>query len=136
MTKELSEQLPDYEVVFRPHPGEVNNTRRILQENNIDIKLDDISEVYDSLEKTSIVVSEVSTVLFEAIGIADEIVVLNTDYSQSYLPNHPFKVCNTANDIADIAKHNDKQSAYSKDMIWADCWEKNYLEFLSEVGIK
>lgn len=132
---ELSKILPEYEVVFRPHPGEVKNTLRLMEEKNIDIQLDTIKELYESLDKTSVVVSEVSTVLFEAIGIVDDIIVLNTAYSQSYLPEHPFSLCNNAQDILKVIR-NPQKNDYGKETFWAADWEHNYQKFLSDIGIE
>lgn len=103
-TKQLSDTLPEFEVCFRPHPGERRETFRILEEENIDIDLDDEKEIYNSLNNASTVISEISTVLFEAIGICDNIIVMNTSYSRAQLPYHPFTTCTSIAEVVQLLK--------------------------------
>lgn len=128
---DISKQLPDSDVVFRPHPGEVFNTKRILKERELNVKLDNYKEIYESLNNTEVVISEVSTVLFEAIGIVDNIIVMNTEYSRAYLPVHPFVTCNNANEVVDYITTGEGIISSDTEDIWSTNWKNNYINFIN-----
>lgn len=135
MTRTLSQSLPDYDVVFRPHPGEILEANRLLAEKNYKIKMDHEKEIYKSLEMTSVVISEISTVLYEAIGICDKIIVLDTDYSRTRMPDHPFAKCKTLEDIMDIVRNNSDLSNEYDQNVWAKNAKRNYKSFIENCGI-
>lgn len=121
--------------VFRPHPFE-----RAAVEANVElrsaIEIDTRSDIYQSLSHARAVISEVSTVLFEAIGLVDKILVWDTPKSRFSLPEHPFRRVLTADDIlAALGNDMDGHPSSSPQAFWAEDWRETYRSFLAEKGI-
>lgn len=137
LTAKVSTDLKDYEVVFRPHPGEVLETKKILEERGISIRLDKERDVYESLKNSRYVVSEVSTVLFEAIGICKYIVVMNTGFSKSVLPEHPFFHCETAEELIDLIRSGKEMKTDNlEEVFWKKNAKGNFKEFLKYFSLR
>ncbi|WP_420963291.1 hypothetical protein [Brucella sp. IR073] len=122
-------------VVFRPHPFErasVAETAHLYPTVEIDTRAD----IYQSLADARFVISEVSTALFEAVGLADCIFVWDTPKSRSGLPNHPFIDVADAEDIIRRVCGNDVSgNKCDEDAIWAKNWRENYRSFLTRQGV-
>lgn len=130
LSEYLSGNLKNYHIKFRPHPGEKNMALKLMQEEQININLDKNIELYQTLQATSIIIGEVSTVLFEAVGIVDRVLVWNTKYSQAYLPEHPFETFSSYEEL--VEKINSKNTLiYNRgDEFWCDNWEEKYIHFI------
>lgn len=138
MAELLEKEVPGYSVVFRPHPGEIEMAKSIIAEKGYAVKLDDIKEVYESLAITKVVISEMSTVLFEAIGICNDIIILDTDYSRHNLPENPFIKCRSDTELVAAIEqsiHGESSVNYNIDDIWKAQWSDNYRNFLSSINI-
>lgn len=131
----LSKNLTQWKVVFRPHPLERKKLQSLLTSKSaskvaIDVNLD----IYQSFCNAHVVINEVSTGLFEAVGLVDRVLIWDTPKSRFYYPNHPFAAFTNAEDLLyKIIEGNtglitDKE-AHS---VWKDGWEKNYKNFLSK----
>jgi hypothetical protein len=119
--------------VFRPHPlerGRVAATEGVQVDDNVDI--------YDSLRAAHLVVSEVSTGLFEAVGFADRIVVWDTPKARFGYPRHPFGTVAGAAELAE--RIGDRTFGVCRPEaateIWAPCWQESYLQFLQACGVR
>lgn len=129
----LSQNLIGWRVVFRPHPLERTKLQDLLAIKKtggvvVDVDLD----IYNAFCNAHVVVNEVSTGLFEAVGLADRVLIWDTPKSKFYYPNHPFASFVDANDLLEKIKDGktgmlDIQSTHS---VWADGWEGNYKNFL------
>lgn len=130
----LSENLTQWKVVFRPHPLERKKLQSLLTTKSaskvvIDVNLD----IYRAFCNAHVVVNEVSTGLFEAVGLADRVLIWDTPKSRFYYPNHPFATFTNAKDLLNkildgntgLITANDAQS------VWNDGWENNYKNFIS-----
>ncbi len=129
----LSQNLIEWRVVFRPHPLERTKLQDLLATKKIGGVVIDVDlDIYNAFCNAHVVVNEVSTGLFEAVGLADRVLIWDTPKSKFYYPNHPFASFVDANDLLEKIKDGstgllDLQSAHS---VWADGWEGNYKNFL------
>jgi hypothetical protein len=123
-------------VVFRPHPLE----REIVKSLNVPqgVELDTNSDIYDSLRQSSLVISELSTGLFEAVGIVKKILLWETDKSRFAFPNLPFPSFSTIEELEKHLEESNASSTYSEISIspgalWESNWELNYKNFVQGV---
>lgn len=128
--------LPEYKVRFRPHPGERVHAEELKGVSASRVEMDETVEVYDSLAWSSIVIGEVSTVLYEAIGIVDRIFVWDTEYSAAYLPEHPFEHFSRAGELPQLLKNQTGNAAIDYDSFWKRNWKQNYRRFLRSVLVQ
>lgn len=127
LTKYIKDNLPTYDVKFRPHPGEKNIVIKKMEQMGIEINLDVNDEIYKTLSETSFVVGEASTVLFEAAGIVKNILVWNTAYTKAYMPNHPFETFETKEDLLTrITNRNTLHNVGFGEELWSIDWNINY----------
>ena len=97
--------------------------------------IDSNPDLYYSLRTAHTVVSEVSTGLFEAVGIVDRIFIWDTQKSRFGYPMHPFEKFDSVETL--IEKLTDKaygihnESLKSED-IWSENWKSNYENFLTK----
>ena len=96
------------------------------------IELDDGPEIYTTLSDTSIIIGEVSTVLFEAIGIVNRIIVWNTAYAKAYLPDHPFECFSTYEELKDLIQK-DQGIKYTDNEFWEKNWKEAYQNFIKSL---
>jgi hypothetical protein len=124
-------------VVFRPHPIEWRLVHAKFPNGANGVSLDENVDIYQSLSAAHVVVSEQSTGLFEAIGLADKIFVWNTSKARFGFPSHPFQSIESAATLAEILQDTGagKVSAGEADAIWAPHWRQNYLTFLQSCGL-
>lgn len=133
---ELSEyamsRFPEFNVVFRPHPGEEVEARAIAFKKNSQIRFDDNYEIYDTLNQAYAVISEITTVLFEAVGIVEKIIVWNNDYSKAFLPEHPFDSFEHIDELSNIIYGN-RIKKYTNDDFWSVHCLQKYKVFINTV---
>ncbi|MEX2600146.1 MAG: polysialyltransferase family glycosyltransferase [Balneolaceae bacterium] len=130
----LNNKLHQYDVVFRPHPRERTHMQKLIDNKykNSTIIIDDERDIYSSFLFTDIVISELSTGLFEAIGLVNRIFIWRTDKSIFALPDIPIATFSSLDDL--INKIIDKKEGYTNALkeneLWATDWKSNYLNFL------
>lgn len=127
-----------YEVVFRPHPQERDKVKSGAAEySSYKVKIDVNSDIYDSFSNSYAVVSELSTGLFESIGIVKKTFVWETPKSKFVMPDHPFATFSEVNEAAALilSELNTHENEKLKDTIWAPNWQKNYQDFLKSMGL-
>ncbi|MGH8249556.1 MAG: hypothetical protein ACREVI_02480 [Steroidobacteraceae bacterium] len=119
-------------VIFRPHPIERNRPEIARAKAVRLLHIDDRPDIYESFASASIVVSEASTGLFEAVGLVDRIFAMQSARSRFSLPRHPFESADGAQDLADKVLDGSAVNSGLRDVdrIWAPGWKRNYLEFL------
>jgi hypothetical protein len=123
-------------VVFRPHPLE----RQTVNSSSLPrgVFLDLHENIYTSLRESRIVVSELSTGLFEAVGLVDMVVLWNTKRATFAFPDGlPFSSFSTIEELESILDNSD---SIQKDLnliapsdIWEPHWKQNYLRFVRGV---
>ena len=137
LTNFLSKSFGDHRVIFRPHPGEFSMITKLMRNINFSVVIDNNVEVYDTISESSIIVGEVSTVLFEAIGIVDRIIVWDTDYTRTYLPKHPFETFSSFEELKDIISK-PSTTLLDVDDYWEKNWKQKYIDFITsglQIGI-
>lgn len=136
-------QASGMSVIIRPHPLERSKVTPMAAElSSCGIGIDVAPDLYSTLARARMVVSEVSTVLFEAIGIADDIFVWDTPKARFTFPNHPFREFSNADELSTIIErgnaseiNNIFEQGASVDDIWQPHWKTNYAAFISQCGI-
>jgi hypothetical protein len=127
-----------FQIVFRPHPLEKSHVIERFPEGRIDkIKIDLNSDIYQSFFSAHAVVSELSTGLFEAVGLVSNIFIWDTAKARFCYPQHPFNTFSDSNDLVNqlssCAQKN--LNAVQESDIWQPDWRKNYDGFLAGLGI-
>jgi hypothetical protein len=121
-------------VVLRPHPLE---RTRVLETSGAEISgvhLDTNIDLYQSLMSAHTVISEVSTGLFEAAGLAKRIFVWDTAKSRFSYPNHPFESFHSIDQLLYKLERKDCDIAEvpaDSRHVWCENWNLNFLNFLS-----
>ncbi len=138
LARRLAEHCGErFPIVFRPHPLE---RAAVLSEFpsgwSEGIRIDAAADIYQSFRSSHAVVSDVSTGLFEAVGITDRVLVWNTAKARFAFPAHPFP---SFNDEADLARQLlgaavAPLAPATVNAIWEPDWRANYVSFLAGVG--
>lgn len=123
------------QVVFRPHPFEREKVKSMLLPKGV--QLDTHSDIYTSLNESCVVISELSTGLFEAVGLVEKVLLWETDKSRFAFPEIPFMSFSTMDELESIL--NDKHSVEKESStvptneLWEPNWKQNYLRFVEGV---
>lgn len=130
------ERRPALQVVFRPHPLERAVAAASAHELRNGVRIDQSQDIYQSLAMAHAVVSEQSSGLFEAIGLADKVFVWNTSKAKFGFPVHPFQKVESSSDLADglLDPALGAVASGDADSIWAPDWRVNYAAFLRSCG--
>ena len=136
--RELAGLLPsDFKVVFRPHPMERSRVFDSTPGAGQGFHIDHEPDIYPSLARAEVVVAEVTTGLFEAVGLTPRIFVWSTDKSRFSLPNHPFATFDTAQDLARMVEKDRSAgivSGVASEEIWASDWRERFRNFIDSIG--
>ncbi|MFS2023588.1 hypothetical protein [Massilia sp. CT11-137] len=137
MASALAKQLAGrLDVVFRPHPLE----RAAVIAAHPDyvagaVMIDRNQDIYQSFKTSCAVVSEVSTGLFEAVGLVKSIFIWDTPKSRFAYPSHPFFRFQTVDQLAEaVIAGSGAMDAARNEQIWSACWRTRYRDFLAAVG--
>lgn len=124
---------PSWIVRFRPHPLE----RSCIQSHSPfdkyeSIQIDGNDDIYASFLSSNIVISELSTGLFEAIGLVKRIFIWRTKKSEFGLPDHPFAEFRSMDELITLIDSGEKCCITNPivDSFWSEDWEQNYREFI------
>jgi len=98
------------------------------------VYIDDGEDIYESFSTARAVVSEISTGLFEAIGIVDKIFVLAGPSARFSLPQHPFVEFDGSNDLVEKLADDSIGGPKIEDLnsVWMPNWQDNYMRFLGD----
>jgi hypothetical protein len=122
-------------VAFRPHPFERDRVRSMQLPRGV--VLDTQSDIYPSLIKSRVVISELSTGLFEAVGLSDMVLLWDTDKSRFAFPEIPFKSFSTIDELETLLKNDTPYDVGSNSIpaseLWEPNWKQNYLRFVEGV---
>ena len=124
-------------VEVRPHPLERERIAKKWGTGAGEIGIDYGADIYSSFARAHTVLSEVSTGLFEAVGLVERIVMLETPKARFTYPTHPFtSACSQAEAIAKIVDPVSPSSFVKAEDLWASGWQQNFARFLRDkVGI-
>jgi hypothetical protein len=140
LAEELAAALTnsEFDVVLRPHPLERSSVAQTYGRAVAQIELDQQEDLYASLTNAHSVISEVSTGLFEAVGIAEKVFVWDTPKARFGFPSHPFHRFQTVPELVDLIA--DEQAGRlapeALNAIWAADWASSYDGFLARLGIR
>lgn len=140
LARALAQALPTWHVVFRPHPLE----RQLVSDrhpNGIPVddgrflEVDLQGDLYRSFKRSTVVISEMSTGLFEAMGLVQVPLLWDTPKSRFTLPTHSFASFRTVDECAEILRNHVGDDACRDDAgaIWAPDWQSRYRAFLNDV---
>lgn len=120
------------QVVFRPHPFEREKVKSLTFPDGV--RLDSHTDIYASLNESSVVISELSTGLFEAVGLVDKVLLWETDKSRFAFPEIPFTSFSTMDELESILTSRDSFRKESRTVpateLWQPNWKQNYLNFI------
>jgi hypothetical protein len=136
LADELSRLIGNrYRVVLRPHPLERERVNKDYPDGRAGaVVIDRHRDIYQSFASAYAVAGEVSTGLFEAIGVATKVLLWETPKARFSYPRHPFATFVDAKTFAEaiLAPATGQPVAISHD-IWASDWRGNYHRYLEHV---
>lgn len=126
-----------FDVVLRPHPLERSMAGERHGATIGAVTVDPEVDLYASLASAYAVISEVSTGLFEAVGIADRVMVWDTPKARFGYPVHPFERFTTIDTLTRLLSQDDagRLGATELEAIWASDWQAKYAAFLAAAGV-
>lgn len=124
-----------WRVVIRPHPLERSWVQETYGRQIGAIAIDQNPDIMAALNDSRIVVSEISTGLFDAIGLAGDIYLWDTPKSRFCYPTHPFTPFSSADELSKLIRSNHAATRVEPGGFWAPNWHANYLAFLAKFGI-
>jgi hypothetical protein len=120
-------------VAFRPHPLERSKIKSKMLPKHVE--LDQNQDIYSSFMSAGIVISEISTGLFEAFGLVGEVFLWETQKSRFAFPDLPFQSFSTVAEFEVLfARRRDNIAAcnnLSREKLWASNWRDNYTQFIN-----
>lgn len=129
MANKLRELFPQYRVMFRPHPIERNEVK-YLQRTYPDVVIDS-DDLYKTLQRCVLVVGPYSTVLFEAVGIAERVMLLSEGPTDS-IPRVTFPVFRTIDELPSLIC-NCAAAREESSGIWHADWRTAFTSFVSGI---
>lgn len=130
LAQRLTEKYTQYVVLFRPHPTEKTDTKNLLAQFP-NVSVDYGNELYQELAESYAVISEMSTVMYEAVGLAERILIWRTQYSMNTAPENPFAEFKTSEELFALLEKESFISTYKECDFWNENIEKNYIAFLN-----
>jgi hypothetical protein len=102
------------------------------------LEIDTQSDIYASIATAEAVVGELSTGLYEAVGIARRVFLWATPKARFCYPEHPFTEVSNVEDLA--IKMTDPEAGLVRSDIaaalWEPNWRSNYVAFLKTNGVQ
>lgn len=135
LASDLATALPERKITLRPHPTERPYFKTHHPTGKIGaVTVDQSPDIYASLAAAHAVISEVSTGLFEAMGLADRVFMWDTPKARFTLPDHPFERFTDVAGLTTVLSSPKPQAAQrAAQDIWALDWQDNYDRFVQEV---
>jgi hypothetical protein len=121
-------------VIFRPHPLERNFIQSLINIYKYDFEIDQNEDLYSTLVTVDTVVSEMSTVLFEATGIVTNVISIAGIKSENYYRNIPFESVNCSSDIVKRLLGECTQASHTiQNDFWGADWKTSYQIFIKKI---
>lgn len=123
------------QVHIRPHPLERTVVENTWQETSL--QLDASPSLYEALRHTDLVVGEVSTGLFDAVGTGARVLAWDTSWTRFTYPELPF---DRFNDIGELAaaltnRHPGTTPDDMRTSLWQEGWRDHYRAFLADLNV-
>lgn len=121
-----------YRVVLRPHPLERKRVYSEYPNGNVGkVVIDQNRDIYQSFSAAYAVTGEVSTALFEAVGLVKKIFLWETPKAVFSYPSHPFAGFLNAKDfVLKIDDYESGRADVGQEEIWAPDWAGNYHNYI------
>jgi len=134
LARELEARLgATHQVVLRPHPLERERVWAQFEEARSGaVVIDHGRDIYPTLSAAFAVVGEISTGLFESIGLAERIYLWATPKARYACPQHPFVEFRDSAELAErlLAPTVNATPPVDVESIWASDWRSNYRRYL------
>lgn len=123
-----------YEIMIRPHPIERTFALANFAQNDSGILIDTSENLYERLAESYAIIGEISTALFEAVGLVDKIFAWSSNITTFGLPDCPFEQFESVDElVAKLFLDNSGQSQLATaTSVWASEWADNYGEFINQ----
>ncbi len=124
-------------LVLRPHPLDRTKVEASYNDHISFSEIDGNSDIYNSLHFAYAVIGDVSTGVFDGIGVAERQFVWNTPKAKFGYPEHPCSRFETPEELCEMLAQSGKGRLTSEEVeaIWAPNWKNNYLNFLDSHGL-
>lgn len=124
-------------VVLRTHPVERSQVQAKYGNAAGAVEIDQSGDLYASLTRAHAVVTELSTALFEAVGIAERVFMWSTAKSRFMFPSLPFQLVDSAASMVEQlgTDSSGRISNSLAESIWARDWQRRYRDFLDAHGV-
>ncbi len=130
----LQKCFPHKKIIIRPHPRikDRMQTNPLLQMKNIEVDLS--CDVYETLQKTGIVIGDASASLFEAAAMGKRVFIFKNVYSNMF-PEKYFNHFASAEEL--IAKMQEPWTTPDnvQNVFFNRNWKENYINFVHSCGI-
>lgn len=136
LASELNERLDGrFRVVLRPHPLErARIARRFPDGKARGLAFDMSRDIYPALRRAHAVVSELSTGLFEAVGLAERALMWATPKGVYSCPQRPFASFSTVDELTEcVLEPQTRRSQVDTESLWAPDWRGNYRRYVDGV---
>lgn len=138
LLSKLASTYQNYSIIYRPHPME----RKFVHERyakpiESGVLIDSNPNLYESLKKADLVISELSTVLFESIALRQNTKLFNSSYTQAYFSDS-LKFLDTfdIDDLDDLFVLNLEGLEQAYKYYWLENWDDAFRQFLITFGEK
>ena len=123
-------------VVIRPHPVERKLLASMSPDNWIGCQIDNSTTIFDAIAGAELVISELSTGLFDAIGLCQRIVAWRTQKSSFAFPEIPFQTFTDLEELVGRLADPDfgRISDAMQEDVWASGWPESLSRFLAREG--
>ena len=138
IAKFLSAKLPDYQIVFKLHPGEVPFEWRYKElYNYANIELVKFGDIYEYIARSEKIVACNSSAIFEALGFHKKLFILDDEITKNFIPKNIGMRFKENEELKDLILSNEEPNVnYNLDYHFNSNWKENYKNFLrEEVGI-
>jgi hypothetical protein len=123
-----------YDIVFRPHPGEMPFVKeRYGQLGQLRIRVDLSTDLYESICQSHVVAGEMSTALFEALAFAKSVFALDNEYGRLQFTGGLFPRFKDAKELGELVAEKSNGRNPDVEYIWESDWRSRYSEFISNV---
>jgi hypothetical protein len=118
--------------VLRPHPLERTAVQTSFGSGVDGIVIDSNPDLYNSFRSAHAVVSEVSTGIFEAVGVVERLFIWDTPKARFAYPTQPFQGFRDAEELVELLEHESagRLTKAEAQAIWASPWGERYGSFL------
>ena len=121
-----------FQLYFRPHPGERHRLSGIYKDFKQLGVFVDVDDLYVTLKKAKYIISDFSTVLYEATAFDCCPLLLETIQSDNNIEQNEFLVLKSLNTILDYLSL-DPNNLICNSNFWKKDWSRNFKSFISSV---